>query len=259
MADLAYRESGEDKAGEPPLLLMHGLFGSSENLGGIARELAKELHLYSIDLPNHGRSPHSTVCSLSSMAESVTAWMDKRSLDKVSILGHSLGGKVAMEIALRCPDRVNRLCVLDIAPVKYQARHDQVFAGLLAIDLDSTENRAQAEAILAEFVKEPPVRSFLLKNLVKVEGKLQWRMNLLALREGYVSLIDQNARGRFDGEVCFIKGGDSDYITEAHRQDITERFPKAKLKIIPETGHWLHAEKPLLVAKAVLREFKSEA
>lgn len=238
----------------PPLLLIHGLFGSLENLGGIARLLAQQFCVYSIDLPNHGRSPHTDSLSLTSLADAVANWLELQQLGQVNVVGHSLGGKVGMELALNKPACVDNLIVMDIAPVKYPPHHDEVFAGLAAIPTGSLATRNEADEILAAFVPETPVRSFLLKNLVKKGKGYAWRMNLPLLRQRYDEISAANTDGaHFHGDVLFIKGGDSKYIQEKHRQAILSRFPKADVKIVPGTGHLLHAEKPELIAGIITR------
>lgn len=233
-----------------PVVLIHGLFGSLENLGAIARPLSEHHQAYAIDLPNHGRSPHQSGMDLDAMASVVGAWMDGAELDEAHFVGHSLGGKVAMELALRQPHKVRSLAVIDIAPVPYSARHDEVFRGLLAIHPAQLMKRAEADDILQAFVPELPIRSFLLKNLAKAaDGHFHWRMNLADIHQQYAQLVKGNCSGRFAGPVLFLKGGESGYIQQEHREAILERFPRAKLKTVANTGHWLHAEKPRAVAK----------
>jgi len=244
------------RAGDgPPVILIHGLFGSLENLGAIARQLAERFCVYSIDLPNHGRSPHSDDTSLAHMCTLVFQWLERQPFSSCSLVGHSLGGKVAMEFALTYPEKIEKLAVLDISPVKYSAHHNRVFEGLLSLEPDRLKNRAEADAFLAAYVEELSVRSFLLKNLIKQEHGYGWRMNLTTLHNSYERLIDGNRENAvFLGETLFMKGSRSNYIEDAHKQAIVSRFPKAQLKIVADTGHWLHAEKPDLVAR-LLRRF----
>lgn len=252
--ELNFSQAGEG----PPLLLIHGLFGSLENLGGIARLLAKQFSVYSIDLPNHGRSPHTETLSMHSMANAVSDWLDSRHLERVSLVGHSLGGKVAMELALSQPDKVDKLVVMDIAPVHYPPHHDDVFAGLTAVEPESLKTRSEADAILKNHVPEIAVRSFLLKNLVKNGSGFAWRMNLPVLQQYYDEILAANSENsQFPGDALFIKGGDSNYIQEKHRQAIVSRFPKANVKTVPGTAHWLHAEKPDLIASIITRFINS--
>lgn len=244
-------------AGEgEPLVLLHGLFGSLENLGAVARFLTSDFKVYSVDLPNHGRSSHRDGADLVHMAKAVSRWMGEAGLGSAGLVGHSLGGKVAMEIALSHPDRVNGVAVIDIAPVTYPPRHQDVFAGLNAINPAVVASRAEAEALMAPHVTQEPVRSFLLKNLVKTDNGFEWRMNLQDIQQQYVHLIAENrSDAAYAGPVLFLKGGNSDYIKSDYRQAITRRFPHAQLKIVPDTGHWLHAEKPELTATLIRKFF----
>lgn len=242
--------------GGPALVLLHGLFGSLENLGMIARKLAGDFTVYSVDLPNHGRSPHQDDTSLVQMASVLDDWLAAEGLTEVRLFGHSLGGKVAMELALTQPNRVSQLAVADIAPVAYEARHTQVFAGLLSLDLSQIQTRSQADDALARYVPELPVRSFLLKNLVKEPDGYRWRMNLPVLHRCYSALLAANHDSQYPGPTLFLKGAQSNYITAAHQSAINSRFPAAQVRIIADTGHWLHAEKPDLVARTLLRFFR---
>src|SRR5690606_42166243 len=165
------------------------------------------------------------------MAEVITAWMNDAGLSRASLVGHSLGGKVAMEIALSHPEQIEKLAVIDIAPVTYSARHNDVFAALNAVDPAAVNSRAEADAVVEQYVKEPAVRSFLLKNLVKTESGFSWRMNLPDLQEQYPALIRENRSDVvFDQPVLFLKGGESDYIRSEYRDCILQRFPQAQLK-----------------------------
>ena len=236
-----------------PLVMLHGLFGSLENLAGIARPLAAQRPVYSLDLPNHGRSAHTDICNLEVMAVAVSDWLLEQGLTQVDLLGHSLGGKVAMEVALTVPERIGRLLVVDIAPVGYSSGHDNVFQGLMSINLDTLKSRQEADQHLQSYVQEIAVRSFLLKNLVKqASGGFAWRVNLAGLHAGYSDLLKENSRDMcFPGPTLFVKGGDSDYLQESYRDEILARFPDTSLKVVSNTGHWLHAEKPDIVAKIV--------
>ncbi len=236
-----------------PIVLIHGLFGSLENLGVLAKALAEGYKVYSIDLPNHGRSFHADSMTLSSMAADVERWMDKNAIERAHFIGHSLGGKVAMELALASTHRVAKLAVIDIAPVLYEPHHTAIFEGLLALDITHLKSRALADDFLSPFVPDLAVRSFLLKNLVKADAGFVWRMNLAAIVKHYASLIGANRHDTaFNGDVLFLKGGDSPYIQNDHKDAIAARFPTAKLRIIPSVGHWLHAEKPDHVSKILL-------
>ncbi len=244
----------------PPLILIHGLFGSHENLGAIARRFSEQFETYSIDLPNHGCSSHCESANLPKMAELVADWMKKAGFSQAYILGHSLGGKVAMELALTHSDLVNKLVVMDIAPVCYPPHHHNVFQGLLSLAPSGLSSRQEADKQLEKYVPEMPVRSFLLKNLVKTsDGGFSWKMNLAGLYADYPGLIQRNTQqGIFSGEVLFLKGGNSDYIQEKYWPEIVKQFPHASAKIVADTGHWLHAEKPDIVARLTTRFFEQK-
>ena len=245
--------SGEDKNGETPLILIHGLFGMGDNLATIARPLAEFFPVYRLDLRNHGRSPRADSMSFPEMAEDILEFMDANNIPCANLLGHSLGGKVAMQLALDCPERVNRLVVADIAPVAYSGNHDEVFAGIEAVDLEATQSRRDAEDVLRRYIDEDGVRLFLLKSLYRNDsGRFDWRLNVAAIKQCYEQLRAANqADGVFEGQTLFIKGEDSAYIQTSHGDTIKRLFPHASLKIIQGTGHWLHAEKPTVFNKLV--------
>jgi len=229
-----------------PLLILHGLFGSISNWNWHSNKLSEQYAVYALDLRNHGASPHAEQMDYPVMAMDVIEFMDAHKIGSAHLLGHSMGGKVAMQLALEHPQRVDKLVVADIAPVNYASEHDKVFDGLQAIDLQQITSRTQADKMLAEHVGDEVVRQFLLTNLVRAQdGRFHWRINLPVLAKSYLQLRAAPAGdGIFDKPVLFIKGALSNYITEDHQQEIAKKFPQAGLKIIMQTGHWLHAEKP---------------
>ncbi|WP_194755438.1 alpha/beta fold hydrolase [Aliidiomarina indica] len=240
---LNYETSG--KSSQPAIILVHGLFGDLDNLKSISRALQDDYYVVNIELRNHGNSPWTDSMALAEMAEDIREVMQELDIESAYLLGHSLGGKVVMEFALKHPEQTRALIVADIAPVAYDARHTSILDALEALNLDTINSRQDADKQLAEHIDERGVRSFLLKNLRKEDDQWQWRMNLEGLRSCYPDLIGapQN-EGTYKGPVLFIRGGRSDYVTEKHRPDIQARFPAAESKTIAETGHWLHAEKP---------------
>ncbi|NND67412.1 MAG: alpha/beta fold hydrolase [Halioglobus sp.] len=242
MGKVFAREAGVGQ----PVVLLHGLFGSGGNLGALSRALREHYRVFSVDLPGHGASAVPSPFDLAGMAASVIRWMDEQDIDKASFVGHSLGGKVAMEVALTAPGRVAALVVADIAPVDYPPGHDGVFAGLFAVDAADCTDRAQAQALLAEHVDDPSVVQFLLSDLRRDnQGILRWRLALQAIHMAYPQLSRAPAGGRsYTGPVLFIKGGNSSYLQESQRPAIEALFPAAQVRVLPDTGHWLHVEKP---------------
>lgn len=238
-----------------PVVLLHGLFGSLENLGVVARQLQESFQVISIDLPDHGKSPHSDTFSFDTYAKRIINTIDSLGIHRPHILGHSLGGKIAMQIALSCPEKINKLIVADIAPVEYAPRHQNVFAALTSFNPEQIKSRQEADKNMSQYVSESGVRQFLLKSLYKRdEEAFAWRFNLNMLHRDYALLsegIDSDVP--YKGEVMFIKGGNSDYITKEHQEKIQRLFPNVKAKIIASTGHWLHAEKPFVFSGIVAK------
>lgn len=244
-----------EKSGQgDPLVMMHGLFGSLENLGAISRLLEPHFTLYRLDLRNHGRSPHADSMSFDDMADDLIRFLQEQNLDRVNVLGHSLGGKVAMTAACRAPERITKLIVADIAPVTYPSHHNAILEGLRQINVDSISSRRQADEQLAAFVDELGVRQFILKSLERdQEGNFRWRLNVPVILKDYDDMRQSVCdNSRFDGPTLFLKGGRSNYITDQHHAEIHAKFPQAQIVTIDEVGHWLHAEKPQAVAEAVI-------
>ena len=238
----------------PPVILLHGLFGSAANLGIVARGLAKDFTTWSLDVRNHGLSPQADSMAYPDMATDVLEFMNAHDIGSCPVLGHSMGGKIAMQLAMDNPHRVSKLVVADVAPVTYPPHHHAILAGLAQVEQAGVESRAQGDAILAETVAEPSVRAFLLKSLQKDEqGRFRWLINRQAIDDNYTLLGSANQGAAYAGPVLFLKGGDSDYILPAHQSAVLGFFPNAELKVIDGTGHWLHAEKPALFNKLVLR------
>jgi esterase len=244
---LHYKQTGQG----PHLILIHGLFGSFENLNVIARPLSENFTVTAIDLRNHGRSEHDELMSYPAMSQDVLALMIQLNIEKAVFVGHSMGGKVAMQVALNTPERVDKLVVLDIAPVTYEPRHDDVFKGLNAVNDARISSRQDADSVMSEYIVEPSVRQFLLKNLVKTQNRFDWKFNLTILQNKYCDILQAPSGTAFTGKTLFIKGGNSEYITENMRDIFLKFFPKCKAKVIHGTGHWLHAEKPAAVNKSI--------
>ncbi|ROS04770.1 esterase [Sinobacterium caligoides] len=249
---LYYRELGQGA----PVVLIHGLFGMGDNLLALAKSLAEQYRVILPDLAYHGRSPREGGVSHSEQAASVFATLDQLGIDSFRLLGHSLGGKVAMQMALLAPTRIESLIVVDIAPVHYlEHRHRNVFAALKAVPLDQISRRSDADRLMAVYVEDAGVRQFLLKNLYKdEEGGYNWRADIQALEQGYELIArGPDIEGSFQGPTLFIKGENSNYITRDAETMIRAYFPSFSFKMIAGVGHWLHAEKPALFNAMVAR------
>ncbi len=234
------------------IVLIHGLFGSYENLGVIARALVGQWQVINLDMRNHGRSDWHDSMSYALMAEDVKETLDHLGLEQVILLGHSMGGKIAMEFALRYPERVSKLILADISPVQNRPRHLEILSALDGIDLDSLQSRQHADQQLALAITETGVRQFLLKSLYKDGDQFRWRFKIKALIANYSQLLEAPpSKGPYTGPTLFIKGAESDYLLPEHQSLIQQLFPHSKAKVIMGTGHWLHAEKPVAFAKIV--------
>jgi len=236
----------------PAIIIIHGLFGDKDNLKSIARELSDDYFCILPDTRNHGDSFHSDTMTYSAMAEDIIKLADALEVDQFSVLGHSMGGKIAMEICMKAPDRVNAAIFADISPAAYDGTHDSIMDALSELDLSKVKSRGDADKQLADKISEKGVRQFLLKNLKKTDSGYQWRLNLDALKDNYEHISAAVSTGQYEGPVLFIKGGNSNYLTEKHQPDVSSRFGNASVKIIEDAGHWLHAEKARIFNRLVL-------
>lgn len=231
----------------PPVVLLHGLFGAGGNLGALARSLRDNYTVYSLDLPGHGRSDWLQAYSFPELAYHVHNWLVQEGLQAVHVVGHSLGGKIAMQLALQYPARVQSLVVADIAPVTYPDRHNAVFAALARVAAAECNQRDDAAQLMAETLSEDGVIAFLLASLTRdAQGIYRWRMDVEGLQRSYAALREAPAGDSWAGPVLFIKGADSDYLLPQHQAQVTRLFPAAQLKVMQGCGHWLHAQKPAL-------------
>jgi pimeloyl-ACP methyl ester carboxylesterase len=229
-----------------PFVILHGLFGSSDNWLSIGKHFSEFYAIHLLDSRNHGKSPHTDEFGYDNMAMDVREYMQDHNLKNIILMGHSMGGKVAMKIALEYPMKVKKLIVADIAPRKYTIIHNQIIEALLSINPDNLKSREQADEDLSESIKSPILRKFLLKNLYRNENiKFKWRINLDAICNNLESLGAQvTSNQKFEKDVLFLKGELSDYITHRDEPQIYSLFPEAKIKSIPHSTHWLHVENP---------------
>jgi pimeloyl-ACP methyl ester carboxylesterase len=238
---LQYQDTGEGH----PLLIIHGLFGSSDNWRSMARYFSRFYRVISVDLRNHGRSPHSDVQDFSSMAADIEQLCGDLGLHKLHLLGHSLGGKVAMQFAAEQSAWIDKLVVVDIAPRRYFSEHTPLMDAMLALDLKSLDSRAAVDEALADKVRDKSVRQFLLMNLQSDDDGLYWRINLRALKANYQQLMAPVCEDKtVSASSLFVYGAQSDYVTEEDRSLIKRHFPQAQFQAIEKAGHWVHAERP---------------
>jgi esterase len=249
MVELFSNSIGE---GNEDLIIMHGLFGMGDNWQSLGKKWAGHYRVHLLDMRNHGHSPHHDLFSYDAMAEDILAYLDKHNIAKAHILGHSMGGKVAMLFAVLHPTRCSSLMVADIGPKGYPPHHQEVIKALEDLDLLSLRSRGQANATFGLGL-EPGVRQFLLKNLYwRTKGEMAWRFNLPAILKQISEVGEALApNAYFDGPAVFVKGGDSWYILEEDLPNIQSHFPQADLVTIPKAGHWLHAQQPELFFEAI--------
>ena len=238
---LFYRELGKGQ----PIVILHGIFGSSDNWLTQARMLSSHYHVFSIDLRNHGQSPHHHEFDYTVMTGDLQEFIDSHHLKDPIVLGHSMGGKVAMNFALAHPEKLSRLIVVDISPRAYNLEHYVILDGLKAIPIQTIASRNEADEVLAGFVPEQEVRQFLLKNLQrKSEGGFTWKLNLPVIDKNLSNIgLDLRYTGKFEKPTLFIRGTKSKYVRDEDMTRVKEIFPLADL-ISLDTGHWVQAEKP---------------
>ncbi|WP_112239603.1 alpha/beta fold hydrolase [Kribbella monticola] len=235
----AYGESGS------PVVVMHGLFGSGRNWMTAARRLASAHRVYALDLRNHGTSPHVDTMSYPEMAADVQETIAELGVGPVALVGHSMGGKTAMVTALQYPEVVERLIVVDAAPVTYPPAFVEYAKAMRAADLSNVSRRADVEAQLVDAVDSPGTRAFLLQNLILDSEGARWRPNLPVIEAALpaISGWPEDLTGTYPGPTLFVYGGKSDYVQQDHRATIAAYFPNAQYAEIPEAGHWVHAER----------------
>ncbi|MFA5921477.1 MAG: alpha/beta fold hydrolase [Methylococcaceae bacterium] len=251
--ELAFEEWG--KPGDTPLIILHGFFASSRNWRQVAEKLAAKFHVYVPDMRNHGASPHHPVMDYPSMAADLLLFMENRGLTTASLLGHSMGGKVAMWFALNHPDRIDKLIVADIAPVSYTHSFNNLIQALKALSLHEISNRKQAEQLLADAIPELGYRQFLLQNLILKDGAYCWRIDLdifYQMAPNIIAFPGVEQIVPFTGKTLFLAGEDSGYVKA---DDVSILFPEATLSVIANAGHWLHVQQPDVIIEQVKKFF----
>lgn len=248
---LHYRWQPPKTAGSTlPVVLLHGLFGSLDNLGVLARPLGEHYPTLQIDLRNHGLSPHDNDAGYAAMSADVAELLDALDIASCNLIGHSMGGKVAMSLTAQAPERVARLTVIDMAPVAYPTRHhDNVFAALRRVAGAGVTQRTQAAELMRQYIDDAGTIQFLLKSF----DQGAWRFNVDALWQNYPSLIGWQEIAPWSGPTLFIRGENSPYLDDLYRPAILRQFPRARAHVVANAGHWVHAEKPEAVMRALNR------
>lgn len=249
-------QSAQSPNNNSPIVLVHGLFGSLDNLGVLARDLVSDHDILQVDMRNHGLSGRSPEMTYAAMAQDLLDTLDANHLEKVTLIGHSMGGKAVMALTALAPERISGLVVIDVAPVDYDVRrHDEIFAAINAVTDASVSTRQQAAAIMREHLNEEGVVQFLLKSFV--DG--QWRFNVPVLWDQYSEIVGWQPIPAWQHPTLFVRGGNSPYVTEACRDELIRQFPEARAHVIAGAGHWVHAEKPEAVLRAIRRYLSDTA
>lgn len=247
---LNFKKSGSG----PPLVILHGLFGSLDNWFSIAKELVEHYTLYLVDQRNHGDSPHADEWNYTVMVEDLLELFDAEGLEKVFLMGHSMGGKTVMNFAVKYPERVEKLIVADIAPRYYPIHHQSILEGLNALNLKEIKSRKEADDQLAKYISELGIRQFLLKSLTRASDGFTWKINLPVITKNIENVGEALADGaKFEGPTLFLAGANSNYIQQKDLPDLEVHFPNYELEFIPKAGHWLHAEQPHAVVEEMRR------
>ncbi|MCC7333167.1 MAG: alpha/beta fold hydrolase [Flavobacteriales bacterium] len=247
---LNYKKVGEGK----PLIILHGLFGSLDNWMGIAKTLGEHFEVFVVDARNHGQSLHSEEFDYEVMANDLADFISEYKLNSPIILGHSMGGKTAMQFAMNYPDKLSKLIVVDIAPKSYPIHHRQIIDGLLSLDFDVLKTRTEADIELGKYIEDISVRQFLLKNLYWVEkDKLRWRFNLDVINK-QIEAIGKGLNNihQFNLPTLFVRGERSNYILDSDIESMRSIFSEAEVKTVSDSGHWVHAENQLEFLKTIM-------
>ena len=239
----------------PPLIVLHGLLGASGNWHTLSKEVFSEVaHVYALDQRNHGRSPHAPRLDYESMAADVRDFIDQHDLGSAVLLGHSMGGKTAMQAALDYPEIVDRLIVADMTPKAYPPKHTDLLEALMQIDPTAYDSRSEIDDELKTTIKSLPIRQFLLKNLQYDGDTYTWQMNLPAIADNYDAINDAlPSETQYNGPTLVVRGGQSDYVGANDEAIIRRFFPAARLETIEEAGHWVHADTPQAFGRMVVQ------
>jgi pimeloyl-ACP methyl ester carboxylesterase len=229
-----------------PVVILHGLLGSADNWRSMSRRLGAHYQVFALDLRNHGRSPHSDILDYDVMAADVREFTEQQALRRIILLGHSVGGKVAMQFAVEYSQQVDRLIVVDIAPKAYEPSQRYLLKAMQSLDLSCYKSFADVNAALAPEVSSESLRQFLIKNLARDEnGRLRWKLHLEAIDRNYDKLLrGLGVERSFNKPTLFIRGGRSNYIEDDDAFVIRQMFPQAEIATLPKAGHWVHVDAP---------------
>ena len=241
--EINFEEYGQGET----VVVLHGLFGSARNWRGIAKQLAEQYHVFTLDLRNHGESGHNPNMRYADMATDVAEFLHQQKLERASVIGHSMGGKTAMTFALNYPSMLDKLIILDIAPVKYQNEFSHLIESMLSLDLENITSRQEANTVLGQAIGDNMLSLFLLQNLVRNDEGFRWRINLQGIHSSLPDIsnfADFSAEQVHIGPTLFLAGEQSDYIQECHHDSIQSFFPNSVMQSISNAAHWLHADQP---------------
>ena len=256
MVKLNYKTLGQGE----PVIILHGLFGMLDNWQTFGKQLADEYQVYLVDQRDHGRSPHTDAYTYPLLAQDIKDFMDEHNIPEARIIGHSMGGRTAMHVALMYPELVSQLLIVDMGVKTYKGGHEQIIDALQSIPVSEVKSRSEVDAMLAAHIPEQGIRLFLMKNLTRSkEGGYTWKINLSLLAQSYPNImqgipLDQTSQI----DSLFVKGGRSNYILESDKEDIQSIFAKARIETIEDTGHWIHAEKPTELLSLTKRYFSGD-
>lgn len=254
MVHLNYKKMGDG----PALIILHGLFGSLDNWATLGRSWADAYSVYLVDLRNHGKSPHTDTHTIPDMVADLVGFIQEHQIEKPVVMGHSMGGKVVMEMALEHSDLIGGLIIVDIGPHGYSRGHDDIFEGIHSLALEDVSTRQEIEEQLSESIRNRAVVLFISKNIDRTKSGFRWKINVDVLEKDYEHVIKPIEPGRtFDGRVLLLRGERSNYVEPQHHETLREFFPNVQIVTIEEASHWVHADKPEEVDQRV-RDFMDE-
>ena len=255
---LFYRQFGNGR----PLIILHGLFGLSDNWVSIGKLLAQNYSVIIPDLRNHGQSPHSSYFNYDAMTGDISELLDDLGMQSAVIMGHSMGGKVAIQFALQYPEKTDKLIVVDMSMRQYDDSQMQIgiIQAMMAVDFEQVDSRSEVSELLKKSITDEKVRLFIMKNLYrKTRTQLGWRPDLTVIYQNidyvFEAVSDNNV---YPGKSLFVQGEDSDYVLESDRSQILHHFPLAQFKVVPDAGHWVHADNPEGFLKEVVAFLESK-